>query len=73
MAGRGLIHNEVPGGGKRAHVFQLWVNLPRAYKLVQAGAREPPGAEIRVFSGQSGSAKASTRNDAPVTMTKVRL
>ena len=72
MAGRGLIHNEVLGGGKRAHVFQLWVNLPRAYKLGAGGGREP-GAESRVFSGQSGSAKASTRNDAPVTMMEVRL
>lgn len=62
---------------------QLWVNLPRAYKLVQGGyqelravdlpVRREPGAEIHVFSGQSGSAKASTRNDAPVTMMKVRL
>jgi len=82
-AGRGLIHNEVPGGGKPVHTLQLWINLPRAHKLVQAGyqelraaevpSREEPGADIRVFSGQSGPAKAATRNYAPVTMIEICL
>src|SRR4051794_10610214 len=77
-AGRGLIHNERPAEGQTVHLLQLWVNLPRADKLVparyqelQADAlpvRREPGAEIRVFSGASGPVTAPTRNYAPVTM-----
>ena len=81
-AGRGLIHNEQPGGGKQVHLLQLWVNPPRADKLVPARyqelhaalpVRREPGVEVRVFSGTSGSATAPTRNYAPVTMVEVRL
>lgn len=82
-AGRGLIHNEQPGNGQLAHILQLWVNLPRADKLVPARfqelraadlpVRREPGAEIRVFSGASGSATAPMRNYTPVTMVEVRL
>jgi hypothetical protein len=35
--------------------------------------RHEPGAEIRVFSGSSGSATAPTKNYAPVTMIEARL
>lgn len=82
-AGRGIVHNEKPAKGQRAHVLQLWVNLPRKDKLVSARyqelkaaelpVRREAGAELRVFSGASGSAKAPTRNYAPVTMIEVRL
>ena len=82
-AGRGLVHNEVPAAGQTVHLLQLWVNLPRAHKLVpaqhqtlradQAPVRREPGAELRVFSGASGSVRATTRNFAPVTMVEVRL
>lgn len=82
-AGRGIIHNEQPAVGVTVHSLQLWVNLPRAQKLVPArhqdlkGAEAPvrrePGAEIRVFSGASGSAVASTQNYTPVTMVEFRL
>jgi hypothetical protein len=82
-AGRGLVHNEQPANGEPVHSLQLWVNLPKADKLAPAHfqellaaalpVRQEPGAEIRVFSGASGSAKAATRNYAPVTMVEVRL
>ena len=82
-AGRGLIHNEQPGGDRPAHILQLWVNLPREHKLVPARfqelrAAELPtrtvdGATIRVFSGEADGLAASTLNYAPVTMIEVRL
>jgi len=82
-AGRGLIHNERPAAGETVHLLQLWVNLPRAHKLVTARhqdlqasempVRREPGAEIRIFSGSSGSVTSATQNYAPVTMVEVRL
>jgi len=63
-AGRGLIHNEEPAKGQTVHSLQLWVNLPRANKLVPARYQElraadvplrhEPGGEVRVFLGASG-------------------
>src|SRR5215207_1437866 len=77
-AGRGLIHNEKPAPGQTVHLLQLWINLPRANKRVPAHyqelraaelpVRREGGAEIRVFSGTSGTATAPTRNLTPVTM-----
>jgi redox-sensitive bicupin YhaK (pirin superfamily) len=71
-AGRGLIHNEQPIDGQTVHLLQLWVNLPRADKLVPARyqelraaslpVRRGPGAEIHVYSGASGAVSAPTRN-----------
>ena len=82
-AGRGLIHNEIPGENMRVHSLQLWINLPAAHKMTPpryqdlAGANVPvrrePGAEIRVFSGSSGGVTAPTRNFTPVTMVEMRL
>jgi Pirin/Carboxymuconolactone decarboxylase family len=74
-AGRGLIHNEQPAAGQTVHLLQLWVNLPKAEKLVSARyqdiladetpVRHEPGAEIRVFSSASGGVKSPTQNYAP--------
>jgi quercetin 2,3-dioxygenase len=82
-AGRGLIHNEQPADSQTVHILQLWVNLPRADKLVPAGFQElraatlpvrlEAGAEVRVFSGASAGVTAPTRNYAPVTMVEIRL
>lgn len=82
-AGRGLIHLEQPAEDQTVHLLQLWVNLPRKDKLVQAHfqdlksaalpVRREPGAEIRIFSGASGSVTAPTLNHAPVTMVELRL
>jgi redox-sensitive bicupin YhaK (pirin superfamily) len=66
-----------------AHIFQLWVNLPAKDKLVRAHhqelhaaslpTRHEPGAEIKVFSGSSGSVKSTTTNHVPVTMLQIDL
>ena len=82
-AGRGLIHHEQPGGDHPAHIYQLWLNLPRADKLVPARYQELRSAELptrsangvteRVFSGRAGGLEAPTRNYAPVTMVETTL
>jgi redox-sensitive bicupin YhaK (pirin superfamily) len=82
-AGRGIVHNELPADGQTVHTLQLWVNLPRASKLVPARfqelrgtempVRREAGAEVRVFSGESGAHKAATLNYASVTLVEVRL
>lgn len=82
-AGRGIIHNETPVDDRPIHTMQLWVNLPRADKLVDADLQELkadrvakrslPGAEVIVFSGSSGNVVAPTRNHAKVTMVEIRL
>lgn len=82
-AGRGLIHNEVPMGGRLAHTLQLWVNLPAKDKLIESHyqdllavstpTRREPGVEVKVFSGASGSTRATTTNHAPVTMLEFSL
>jgi quercetin 2,3-dioxygenase len=80
-AGRGVVHNESPGEGERVHLLQLWVNLPRKYKMVEpryqniskesAPVRHEDGALIRVYSGSSGSVKSNTLNYVPVTFVEM--
>jgi quercetin 2,3-dioxygenase len=82
-AGRGIVHDEGPADGGAVHLLQLWINLPRKDKLVDANVqalrarelpvRHEPGAELRVLSGRSGNAVAPTANYAPVTIVEVRL
>lgn len=82
-AGRGLVHNEVPANGERAHLLQLWVNLPASSKMSPARFQEihaatlpvhrEEGVEVRVFSGSAGEAVSPTLNHAPVTMAEVIL
>jgi len=82
-AGRGLIHNEIPAEGETVHSLQLWINLPASQKmtapryqdLVGDGVpvRREPGAEIKVFSGDSGVVTSPTKNFVPVTLLEFRL
>jgi redox-sensitive bicupin YhaK (pirin superfamily) len=66
------------GGGTRATGGPVKPNTNHRITrdIVSAAAlpvRHEPGAEIRVFSGTSGSATTPTRNYAPVAMVEVRL
>jgi quercetin 2,3-dioxygenase len=82
-AGRGVIHNEVPQGREPAHIFQLWINLPAALKMMEPeyqllrGAGMPvqrtPGTELRVFSGTISGLRALTRNHVPIAMAELRV
>ncbi|PYO79384.1 MAG: pirin family protein [Gemmatimonadetes bacterium] len=82
-AGSGVIHNEnvVPLG--RSRILQLWLTLTRSARWSvprfehiareSAPVRQEPGVEARVYSGTSGSARATTHNYVPVTLVDVRL
>lgn len=82
-AGSGVIHNEhvVPLGKSR--ILQLWLTLPRHARWAAprfehiprdaAPLRREPGVEARVYSGSSGSARATTHNHVPVTLVDLRL
>jgi redox-sensitive bicupin YhaK (pirin superfamily) len=82
-AGSGVIHNEdvMPLG--RSRILQLWLTLPHSARWAAprfehvardaAPVRREPGAEARVYSGRSGSARAATHNYVPVTLVDLRL
>jgi len=82
-AGSGVIHNEnvVPLGKSR--ILQLWLTLPHderwaapRFEHIACEAvpvRREPGVEARVYSGSSGSARATTHNYVPVTLIDIRL
>lgn len=82
-AGRGVIHLESPPEGELVHSLQLWVNLPRKYKMTEPRyqnmrANEVPvrvedGARVRVYSGTSGNVKSQTLNYAPITFVEITL
>jgi len=79
----GVIHNEnvVPLGKSR--ILQLWLTLPHAERWAAprfehiardaAPVRREAGVEARVYSGSSGSARATTHNYVPVTLIDIRL
>ena len=82
-AGRGIIHGEnvVPRG--RTRLLQLWLTLPKSQRAAAPAfqniprdsvpVRREPGAEVRLYSGRSGSDQAPTRNHVPVTLADIRL
>jgi redox-sensitive bicupin YhaK (pirin superfamily) len=82
-AGRGVIHAEEPSSefqrtGGRLHGIQLWVNLPRADKMIRPKYQEIPGADIpsartsdgnvdvRVIAGESLGARAVIETRTPI-------
>lgn len=82
-AGSGVIHNEnvVPQGPTR--ILQLWLTLPHEdrwsaprFETIARGdapVRREPGVDVRVYSGVSGTARASTHNFVPVTLVDISL
>ncbi|HJP86467.1 MAG TPA: pirin-like C-terminal cupin domain-containing protein [Gemmatimonadaceae bacterium] len=82
-AGSGVIHGEdvVPLGKSR--ILQLWLTLPRSSRWTaprfeyvsreSAPVRREPGVEVRVYSGTSGDARATTHNFVPVTLLDIHL
>lgn len=80
-AGRGVLHSEMPKG--EVHTLQLWLNLPRAMKMIPARyqdqrlkdvpVRRLPGGEIRVYAGRSGEVGHSHGSDYPMWLLDVRL
>ena len=75
-AGRGVIHREVAARAERAHVIQMWLNLPSDKKLVPTGYQDlragrhavhtEPGVLVQVISGQAGAARGPAVNHWPI-------
>ena len=81
-AGAGVVHAEEPARairqlGGRLHGFQLWVNLPRAQKLVPPRYQDIPSIDIpevrddgvlaRVIAGTFGGVTGPVESHSPVT------
>jgi len=63
-AGSGVIHSELPSeeirrNGGRMHGFQLWVNLPRADKMMKPRYQELRAAAIPTATSEDGKVKVT--------------
>jgi len=82
-AGRGIIHGENVAAKGKVRLLQLWLTLPKADRWTEPGfqtihtdavpVRRENGAEVRIYSGGSGSLRSTTRNHVPVTITEITL
>jgi redox-sensitive bicupin YhaK (pirin superfamily) len=82
-AGRGIIHSETIDRATDLRILQLWLTLPKKNRWVDPASqdirggsvpvRQEHGAELRLYSGSSGSFKSPTRNHVPVTLADIRL
>jgi len=89
-AGSGVIHSEMPAeeirrNGGRVHGFQLWVNLPRADKMMKPRYQEVRAADIpratspdgkvsvTVIAGDSLGTHATIDTRTPILYLHVRL
>ena len=82
-AGSGIIHNEDVRTKGKMRLLQLWLTLPKKERWTEPGfqvfhsdsipVRHESGAEIRIYSGSSGSLRSGTRNYVPVTMVEINL
>lgn len=76
-AGRGVIHRELAFRNERAHILQLWVNLPAEQKMVdnryqdllaaQRPVIEADGTRIDLISGRAGGHTGPAQNHWPIT------
>ena len=80
-AGSGVVHSEMPAtdlrkAGGRMHGFQLWVNLPKADKMMapryqeiksgQIPEAEVPGGKVRILAGRFGGKGAAIDTRTPI-------
>ncbi|WP_369251182.1 pirin family protein [Streptomyces sp. R41] len=82
-AGRGIIHRELAFRNERAHILQLWVNLPGEMKMVDtryqdllADGRpviETDGARIDLISGEAGGVQGPALNNWPISGAVITL
>jgi redox-sensitive bicupin YhaK (pirin superfamily) len=82
-AGRGIIHGENVGANGKVRLLQLWLTVPKGDRWTEPGfqtihtdavpVRRENGAEVRIYSGGSGSLRSRTRNHVPVTITEITL
>jgi quercetin 2,3-dioxygenase len=82
-AGRGIIHGENVATKGKVRLLQLWLTLPKSQRWAMPGfqdihgdaipVRREPGVEIRLYSGASGSLRAPTHNQVPVTIAEIAM
>ena len=82
-AGHGIIHRELAFRNERAHILQLWLNLPADRKLVanryqdlRAADRpviERDGARLEVISGDVDGTSGPALNHWPISGTLITL
>ena len=87
-AGAGVIHSEMPSAeilrdGGRMHGFQIWVNLPKAQKMIAPRYQEFPSASLpvvtgpgtwaRVIAGELDGRRSPIETTIPTTMLHVKL
>ena len=82
-AGRGIIHREMAFRNERAHILQLWLNLPRAMKMIETryqdlrAAARPilarKGVRLDVISGAIDGVAGRAANHWPITGVIVTL
>ncbi len=87
-AGRGIIHSEEPHDdfqktGGRMHGFQIWINLPAKYKMMQPRYQDVPakdsptvekdGVWARVIAGECLGAKSSIDTKVPIEYIHVKM
>ena len=74
-AGRGILHCEMPWGEAECHGLQLWVNLPKQFKMVEPAYQElkdvqiprskRDGVEVKVIAGESMGIKSPVYTRTP--------
>jgi len=89
-AGSGLVHSEMPSAGfrqrgGRLHGFQIWVNLPKAQKMLPPGYQEIRGTEapvlplvhgrgeVKLLAGDLDGASSPVKPHTPVVLAHARL
>jgi redox-sensitive bicupin YhaK (pirin superfamily) len=82
-AGSGIIHSEDVRTNGKVRLLQLWLTLPKhkrwtapGYQVIHGNSvpvRHQPGAEVRIYSGSSGTLHSATRNHVTVTMVEFNL
>ena len=82
-AGRGIIHGEHMMTKGKVRLLQLWLTLPKSRRWTTPGfqdihadavpVRHETGADVRVYSGSSGTFRSTTRNHVPVTIVEMNL
>jgi len=83
--GRGIMHAEMPATTDRAHGLQLWINLPKARKIMEPryqeikretvphAFNEDRSIEAIVFAGEVFGEKGPIETEAPVTYIHFKL
>ncbi|KAF1789955.1 RmlC-like jelly roll fold [Phytophthora cactorum] len=77
--GKGILHAEMPANEEKAHGLQLWINLPKAKKIMEPRYQEisrdtvphvwddAKEVEAIVFAGEVFGQKGPIETEAPVT------